>query len=431
MSTKPKPPFKGRPALELLQYTDQSLIQCSDVETQLDWFNDLMIFLVDMDSDCNPKLDIEKSTDNPTGLAPEAMVEKMDLLLQRVSDYLIKGVPDDFYVGVLEIFENSVLKLHQPHYVQFITYLAASTSKQRADDLLSLLLNIVHDEQSDPIARREAIACIGSFVCRATFLGWTHSARTAKYLVSFMHGLDISKSSSDRLLFALALQTVCYMICWECNNWKDHTETTELDWVFRSKKGLVPLLERTRKDCVLRLVSLDILSMLHPLAGRVSVQLRDLIGEAIATYRQLLPPVWKPLAESKLLKPSFPFDPFHNLRRCARFFDAIVREWEEPGEAPDASDRAQPAIYMTTDDSNGEEPEHLGMEHDDVWSFRPITAALGGYQPSPLMHAMACSPMMDAFDDPRDRMDSFEIGDNLVLNRILSSRTFASAPPSG
>ena len=438
MSTSLKPPFKGRPAADLVKYTQQCLSDEGDLETKLGRFNDLVVFLLDMDTDCNPKQEITTSTDNPNGLSAEAMVEKMDILLHIILSKLAHNVSDDFYVGLLEIFEGSVLKLYQPHYIQFITYFVASASKERADNFLSLLLNIVHDEQSDPIARREAISFIGSFACRATFLGWTHSARTAKYLVSFMHTLNPGSSSSDRMLLVLTLQTVCYMLCWECNRWKDHVDSSEFDWIWRSKKGLVPLLTRLNADCVLRLVSLDILTMLHPLVGRVSVQLRDFVGEALATYKQLLPPLWKPLSESKLLKPNFPFDPFHNLPRTCPLISPLCREWEDAGDAPDASDGGRRAV-MTTDESGADDGDMADSDEgvDETWSFHPITKALTGghheYQSSPLLRPMRPddedqlmlgSPLLELSEDPPMR----DTSDNIVLTRILSSKMFASAP---
>lgn len=439
MSAKPKAPFKGRPAAELIKYAEQCLEQQGSVEDQLERINELVVYLLDMDTDCNPKQEIAKPAENPTGLAPEAMVDKMDILLQLIFGRLGQGVSDELFVGLLEVFENSVLKLYQPHYIQFVTYFIASVSKQKTDGFLSLLLNIVHDESSDPIARREAISYIGSFVCRATFLGWTHSARTAKYLVSFMHSLNISSSSSDRLLFALTLQTVCYMTCWECSRWKDHVNSHEFDWIFRSKKGLIPILHKTRHDGVLRLVSLDILTMLVPLVGRISMQFKEYVSEAIATYRQLLSPQWKPLLESKLLKPHFPFDPFHNLPRTCPIILPLCREWEDHGSAVDASDGHIVKSAVTTDESSGEEIE-LHEEDDNVWSFHPITAALTGgrtdYHPSPIVTAMGddaymlvASPIMDRSESPRQgTMESMDLGENLVLTRILSSKIFAPAP---
>lgn len=438
MSSKPKAPFKSRPAAELIKYVETCLSVGKSLEEQVDLFHDVMVFLVDMDSDCNTKLMLEKPSENPTGLTPEAMLEKMDILLHLLTSNLARGFSDDFFVGLLEIFENSVLKLHQPHYVQFVTYFAASTSRKRADDFLSLLLNIVHDDKSDPIARREAISFIGSFVCRATFLGGTHSARTGKYLVSFMHGLDISRSSSDRLVFVLALQTVCYMICWECNRWKDILETSELDWIWRSKKGLIAVLNKVRKDGVLRLVAFDILSMLQPLAGRVSVQLEEHVSEAIATYKQLLPPLWKPLIESQLLKPHFPFDPFKNLIRAGPLFASLVREWTDPGTAPNAPDgkflkknSSYEPDRHTTDESSQED---VITNDNDLWSFHPITAALLGtdYRGSPFQGphdedlAMLCSPLL--MPQSSQTMTDMDIGENIVLSRILSSKTFAPAP---
>jgi hypothetical protein len=393
-------------------------------DDRVEGYNDVVLYLADMDTDCNPKLTLTNSVENPTGLTPEAMAEKMDILLQVVVSDLANGFDDDFYTGLLEVFENVVLKLHHPHYVQFVTFYAASTSKQRADDFLSLLLNIIHDSNSDPIARREAMGFIGSFVTRATFLGGTHSARTAKYLVSFVHSLDIAKSSTDRLLFVLGLQTVCYILCWECDGWKDKLATTELDWLSRSKRGFVPLLMKIRKDGVLRLVSLDILIQLQSLVGRISTQVKDLISEAIASYKQLLPPLWKSLVESKLLKPNFPFDPFTNLPRTTSIFKPLIRDWIDPLPAPDHVDGSLATTSATTDEScGGDDQDHHVIDTDDIWSFHPLKAALGAMDEDVLMP----SPLLD----PTEMADidiNIDIGDNLVLTRILSSKTFARAP---
>lgn len=440
MRVRPKAPFKSRPAADLVKYAQECLTTEGSVSERIELFHDLMVYLVDMDSDCSTQLTIETLSENPTGLTPEAILEKMDILLQLVVSDLARSFSDDFFLGILDTFEECVLKQHQPHYVQFITYFAASTSRKRADDFLSMLLNIVHDYQSDPIARREAITFIGSFVSRATFLGGTHSARTGKYLVSFMHSLDIARSSSDRLLFVLALQTVCYMVCWDCNRWKDQVDMPDLDWIWRSKKGLIPLLNKIRPDGVLRLVSFDILSMLQPLAGRVSVQLKEHVSEALVTYKQLLPPMWKPLQESRLLRPHFPFDPFFNLPRSCPLFTPLIRVWTDPGTAPDARDKPnafRSSKHATTTDESGiDDKDDLIDNLNDVWSFHPITAALvGDYRGSPIMgpmddadEAMMCSPFLASQSSRQDLLDCIDIGENLVLNRIISSRTFAPAP---
>lgn len=429
-----KAPFKGRPATELISFSEGCLRSGQSISERLDGFKELTAFLLDMDSDCNPKLEIEKSTSSASGLTPEAMVEKMDLLLEVILRCLGEGISEEFYIGLLELFEESVLKLYQPHYVQFITYFAASASKTRADEFLSLLLNIVHDASSDSIARREGIGFIASFVCRAKFLGWTHSARTAKYLVSFMHSLDITRSSSDRMLFILSLQAVCYMVCWECSRWKDHVLSSELDWVWRSKKGLIPLLNKTKQVGVLRLVSHDILTMMYPLCGRISAQLKMFVGEAIATYKQLLPPLWKFVNESKLARPNFPFDPVFNLPRTCPLILPLIREWEEPGKAPDAPD--VPAQSFTTDEESLREESEAEKEADntvsgDVWNYHSIRAALGN-QVSPFMcpgdlGMLMCSPLLESQSTDPSSFKS-DSGENLVLNRILTSSKFAPAP---
>ena len=434
-----KAPFKGRPLQELLSFAEQCLTIDPPADDAIDAFKDLTVFLLDIDSDCNPMTEIGESPSVSTGLSPEAMVMKMDLLMERTLGFLSAGISDSFYAGLLEVFEDSVLKLYQPHYVQFITYFAASTSKSRADDFLSLLLNIVHDENSDPIARREGISFLGSFVCRAPFLGWTHSARTAKYLVSFMHSLEVAKSSSDRVLFILALQTVCYMICWECNRWKDAILSHEMDWVWRSKKGLVSILTKTKQQGLLRLVSLDILKMMQPLCGRISVQVSRFVAEAIDTYKQLLPPLWKPLGDSLLLKQSiFPFDPFHNLPRTCPLILPLLREWQEPGTAPDAPDRQEQFLPTSVSDeeTNDEKHEENVAQMDEVWNYRPLQAA--GLESSPFVvptphDELMCSPFLSG-DLSRDLMHSMEPLDlgtaisNLVLNRIVSSSKFSPAP---
>jgi hypothetical protein len=432
--SRPKPPFKGRGAEELLAYAKACLTGEGSVESQIEGFHELMVFLADIDTDCSPETRIETSASNPTGLTPEAMVEKMDIILEHLTITLSAGFSEDFFIGMLDVFENVVLKLYQPHYVQFITFYATSTTKKRADGFLSLLLNLLHDPDSDPIGRREAIGFIGSFVCRAAFLSGTHSARTAKYLVSFMHTLEIGKSSSDRILFILSLQTVCHMMCWECDRWKDQLETAELDWLCRSKRGLLAILEKTRDAGVLRLVSHDILSKLHPLVGRLSTQIKAIVSEALMNYRQLLPALWKPLSESSLLKPHFPFEPFSNLPRSTQIFKFLFREWVEPSSAPDANDvplklGKQRKSAGTTDESSVEDHYHHS-EMDDIWSFHPIKAALGaspqtGPQEEDLLMP---SPFLGHSRSECDIDMNIDLGDNLVLTRILSSKTFAHAP---
>ena len=428
-----KPPFKGRPAADLLRFVEECLLERSDVLEEVEAYQELTVFLLDMDSDCNPKLEVENPPTNTLGLTPEVMVEKMDLILEMIIKKFTSGISDGFYIGLLEVFENSVLKLYQPHYVQFITYFAASTSSSRASDFLSLLLNIVHDDKADSIGRREGIGFIGSFVCRATFLGWSHSARTAKYLVSFMHALDIAKSSSDRMLFVLTLQTVCYMICWECNRWKDQVLSPEMDWVWRSKKGLIAVLQKTKHDGVLRLVSHSILTMLYPLSGRISVQLREFVGTALGSYKQLLPPLWKSLGDSNLVKPNFPFDPFQNLSRTCPLILPLIREWEAPGEAPDAPDSVN-RVNVTSEESSWEEnvSGECGNKNfdEDVWSFRPIKAALGAASPllEPTEDMLMCSPIFEPVAADCDSMQCVDIGGNLVLSRIVSLSKFSPAP---
>jgi len=444
----PKAPFKGRPATELVSFTKQCLDTSCGEDVQLDTLNELTLFLLDMDSDCLPKIEIKSPSENPTGLLPEAMVEKMDLILVTIIERFQAGVTDSFYHGLLEIFENSVLKLYQPHYIQFITYYLAASTKERADSFLSLLLNIIHDSEADPIARREGISFLGSFVVRTKVLSWTHSARTAKYLVSFMHSLNVSSSSTDRTLFALCLQTVLYVICWECDRWSEYiARSRDLDWVFRSKNSLISLLHASRDSGVLRLVSFDILKTLFPLSGRISVQLRDLIAEGITRYKQLLPPMWKTISESKLLKPNFPFDPFHNLLRVGPLIIPLCREWVDPvATCPDAPDIALDTVKADFSgmEDNNESDHHQGdMEDHDVWSFHPLTRALtSGYLPSPVFgpssgianedfDMMALSspillpssrsimpPPLDSAIPPAPR-------NNLILERIISSDKFA------
>ena len=424
---KLKPPFKGRPALELLNYVE-SLVCGTSGSLSCVAFNDLMIFLLDIDVDCSLDVEIETPSENPTGLAPSAMVQKMDLLLNRVLCALREGCSEESYIGYLDVFEETVLRVHQPHFIQFVTFYQASSSKQRADSFLSLLLNIVHDQSGDPIARREAVSYLGSFVCRAKLLSWTHSARTAKYLVSFMHSLNMRGSSSDRMLGVLCLQTLCYMICWECEAWKNFVgDSCEMDWVCRSKKGLVAFLLKYRSEGMLRLVSLDILTKLFTYVGRISTQLKELVSEAIAQYKQVLAPAWKSLVDSSLLKPHFPFDPqFRNLARSAPLILPLCRDWTEPGEGKDFVDgsiffrAAKKVDNLTTDESSVERME----DEEDVWSYRPLASpSMGpvsheGFMSSPLLEMRA----VVVEKDPNS--------ENPVLSRILSSRSFASAPTS-
>jgi hypothetical protein len=429
-----KAPFKGRPASELVNFTKECLDVNVPEEHQLERFNQLTLFLLDMDSDCLPRVKIETPSENPTGLQHEAMLQKMDIILETIISRFSEGVSESFYHGLLEIFENSVLKLYHPHYIQFVTYYLAASSKEHADSFLSLLLNIIHDNNADPIARREGISFLGSFAVRAKVLSWTHSARTAKYLVSFMHSLNITGSSVDRTLFVLCLQTVFYMICWECDRWREHVDSPELDWVWRSKKGLVPLISTHRQSGILRLVCLDILKTLHTVSGRISLQLRELVIEGIETYKQLLPPMWKSVSESKLLKPNFPFDPFNNLPRATPLIEPLCREWSEP--IPNVAEvTGEPSLGGGESGMEDTGFEDMHAVEDDVWSFHPITRALtggGSYLPSPVFgHSRPPINQEDDISSPlltaKTRPGQVP-GHNIILERIISSDKFASAP---
>jgi hypothetical protein len=423
-----RPPFKGRPADEILGYVRACLPEQLNNVTHVP--RDLFTFLAEVDADCQLNVQIDKLTENPSGLTPVAMVEKMDMILDSLASNLNHGFTDDLYIDLLDIFEHLILKIYQPHYIQYMTFYAASSSKSRAEGLLSLLLNIIHDESSDPITRRQALAYIGSFVTRAAFLSGRHSARTAKYLVSFLHALNISKSASDRLLFVLTLQTVCDMICWECSRWKCMEDQCDMDWLYRSKKGLVPLLLKVREEGVLRLVSLDLLRKLQPLVGRLSVQLKELVAEAIRNYKQLLHPTWKPLTESDVLKPYFPFDRFDNLPRSTARFDPLFRRWVDPEPCADARDGPLRNMEKQTETTDHSSVEHFDVDTSgDIWSFHPIREALGA---SPLAGPSDPNFLMPSpFIQPQEGSDiemSMDIGDNLVLTRILSAKTFAPAP---
>ena len=434
-----KQPFKGWPAFELLKFADECLSISEHEDDQISNIHDLTLFLLDMDPECPSTLAIVAPSGNPTGLQPAAMVEKMDMLLDRVLKRFAAPISEDFYLGMLEIFSNSVIKLHEPNYVQFITYYLACSSKERADGYLSLLLNVIHDKECDIIARRQAVTYVASFVCRAKLLSWTHSARTSKYLVSFMHTLNIDSSDDDRLLFLLCLQAICYIICWECSNWKPHIESPELDWLSRSKMGLLALLYKHKDSGLVRLVSFDILTMLYPLVGRISVQLKSLVSDAITTYRQLLPVTWRKYVGSEKLKPHFPFDPFHNLTKSVPFILPLCREWINHDKANDAMDGHNDQTDTDSDEEVNMESEHLMGHGDEVWNFHDITAALTGhkYRPSPVFgpvmdsdeiddDLMLSSPVL-TFSEGRN-VDDIIIGPNLILNRILSSDKFASAP---
>jgi hypothetical protein len=150
--------------------------------------------------------------------------------------------------------------------------------------------------------------------------------------------------------------------------------------------------------------------------------------------------MWKPLQESRLLRPHFPFDPFLNLPRSCPLFTPLIRVWTDPGTAPDARDKPnafRTSKHATTTDESGiDDKDDLIDSVNDVWSFHPITAALvGDYRGSPIMgpmddadEAMMCSPFLASQSSRQDLLDCIDIGENLVLNRIISSRTFAPAP---
>ena len=418
----PKPPFKGRPASELVRFATECLDETYGENTQIDNLGALTLFLLDMDSDCLPNVKIESPEDDPNGLQPAAMVQKMDVVLELALTRFARPLAENVYLGLLDIFESSVLKLYQPHYVQFVTFYLAASTKDRADNFLSLLLNIIHDPDADPIARREAISFLGSFVVRAKCLSWTHSARVAKYLVSFMESLKDANSTQDKTLLVLCLQTVLYITCWECDRWKDNLDTAELDWISRSRKSLTYILTRHRLNGAIRLVDLDILRTVYAVSGRLSVQLKNLISEGISTYRQLLTPAWKVVNELNLLKPHFPFDPFTNLPRSCPIILPLCREWADPiKNVPDNEDSTIP--LLGDESSAPEDNEHMEEDDTAIWDFRPLQRAITGQDQDQDYMVMA-SPILGPVElNPPPPLD-----DNLVLTRILSSQKFASAP---
>lgn len=407
MASKLTPPFKGRPASDLLQYIESVFAKSGDEETSLlQSFSLVVSYLLEIDADCCIATEMDSPTENPTGLTPSAMTEKMDILLQSVFTRLDSlQLSEHFYLGFLTLFEETVLKLQQPHYVQFIALVLAASSKERADSFLSLLLNLVHDDSADPIGRREAIGYAGSFACRAGLLGCTHSARVGKYLSSFMVGLDLSRLENRRLL-VLCLQTICYMACWESERWDPNS--MELDWVSRSKRGLVAFLLKTKKDGhfnLLRLVPMEMLQRMRVCRiGRLSVVLKTLVEEAISEFNELLPPVWKPVP-----KAYFPFDnDLSNLTRCGALIKMHLRQNLCNTDSVLAEFDDWP-LHREKNLSDTEMLEFEPMMEDDeeVWCFREISAAFGSPNAAP-----AFSPIMGP-------------ADNIVLSRILSSKSFA------
>ena len=379
-------PFKGRPATDLLKYLDSVLCGSSSIES----FAELTDYLLEIDADCSLSVQIEESTENPTGLTPAAMVEKMDLLLRALFEHLNRGVSDEFFMGALRVFEHSVLKLHRPHYIQFVTFCLACSSKDRADKYLSFLLNIIHDDSSDPISRREAIGYVGSFVCRANHLSWSHSARSGKYLLSFM------TTVSSRALLVITLQTLCYMIIWESDRWD--ANSMELDWVYRSRKGLVSLISNCELN-LFRLISIQTLNMLFPVIGRFSSQLKQCVAEAIRDRNELIPSGWKPYVSE------FPFDTnLLNLIRSKQFILPLLRQWQDPTlEFEDMNEHIGPAAKLDDDD----------MEDEDVWCYRNLLQ----------ISSPAFSPIFSPAEFPPEQSDT-----NIVLNRILSSKSFVLNP---
>ena len=417
----PKPPFKGRQASDLVAFANDCLDATRSETDQIECFGALTLFLLDMDSDCLPNIKIENEEEDANGLQPNAMVQKMDMLLLTVIRRFSGDLPDSLYAGILDIFESSVLKLYQPHYIQFVTYYAASSTKERANTFLSLLLNIIHDDDADPIARREAISFLGSFVVRSKVLSWTHSSRVARYLVSFGHSLKDASSTQDKTLLVLTIQTLLYITCWECDRWQVNLSDPELEWISRSRKSLVSLLDRHKLSGAIRLVDLEILRTVLPLCGRLSVQLKNLVSETISTYKYLLTPAWKIVSELNLLKPHFPFDPFTNLPKTCPHILPLCREFEQPSlNIPDHDDTNTVSSCGPVDDSSAQE-DNQAMEEDvgALWDFGPLHRAITGGEDSMVM----ASPLMGPMSAPPPLEDG-----NLVLSRILSSQKFASAP---
>jgi hypothetical protein len=394
---------------------------CND-DAKIANINALTLYLLDMDSDCLPTVKIETQDEDPNGLQPAAMVQKMDMMLDFILHRFQEGVSDTVFSGLLDIFEASVLKLYQPHYIQFVTFFLAASTKDRADSFLSLLLNIIHDSEADPIARREAIAFLGSFVVRAKVLSWTHSARVAKYLVNFTHSLKDAASTQAKTLLVLSIQTLLYITCWECDRWQQNIASPELAWISRSRKGLCAVLERHRLNGAIRLVDIEILRSTFGVAGRLSTRLKQLISEGISTYKQLLSPSWKVVNELNLLKPHFPFDPFTNLPRTCPLILPLCREWKQP--IPNIPDHEDSSIPHITDESSAHE-DHENMEEDDlgVWDFRSLQRAITGETngDDTLMASPNLGPSLNQVSPSLE-------DDNLVLTRLLSSQKFAAAP---
>jgi len=420
----PKPPFKGRPGSELVKFATECTDETFGESMQVDNLSALTLFLLDMDSDCHPSVKLENLEDDPNGLQPAAMVRKMDMVLEVVLRRFERGVPDSVYNGLLDIFESSVLKLYQPHYIQFVTFYLAASTKERADSFLSLLLNIIHDEDTDPIARREAISFLGSFVVRANTLSWTHSARVSRYLVSFMNSLKEASSTQDKTLLVLCIQTVMYILCWECDRWKENLSSSELDWISRCGKSLTAVLARHRVNGVLRLVDMEILRTVYSVSGRLSTQLKQLVYEGISTYKQLLTPSWKVVNELNLLKPHFPFDPFTNLPKTCPIILPLCREWTDP--IRDVPDNEDSTVHAPVAEESSAQEDEERMEEDEtaIWDFRPLKRAITGEDQCEQDHMVMASPTLGPIEYP----SSFD--DNLVLTRILSSQKFASAPSS-
>ena len=391
---KPSAPFKGKSASDLLQYVNAILENCPLDGSRMEGFAELTTYLMDIDADCNRFVAIDELSDNPTGLTPLAMVEKMDIVLFRVFEYLSCGVSEEFYVNCLGIFEHSVLKLHRPNYVQFVTYyLTANQSRERADMYLSMLFNILHDISGDMIARRLAVSYVGSFVSNCSLLAnTTPCARVGKYLVSFMYTLNI-QSVQDRLLLVLCVQILLCEIL-PSRNWPDPS-SSELDWISRSAHSLCALLDRGDDINILRLLPIDQLIHIERYVGTVSLRLKQIAQRALEEYKQILPLHWKPLLDFYR-----PFAPPSNLPRVAPILMPLQLDSLSLHTSNNYFDDTQ-VNNATSDDTRME-------EDDEIWNYREITAAL------------ASSPIMSPLMAPTG---------NTVLTRILSSKSFAAHHP--
>jgi hypothetical protein len=399
----PKAPFKGRPASDITQFARECLDDTSESDIRT-----LLMYLLDMDADCLRQVSVEKPTENPNGLQPEALIEKMDLVMKMVIESPQVLASETIYQMTMDMFENYVLRLHQPNYVQYVIYRLTCGSSKRCDDFLSLLLNILHDSQADPIARREAVSYVVSFVVRCPDLNWLHSARTGKYLVSFMHTLDVQASSSDRLLVTLCLQSLMYLFCWESDRWRAFVNDPELVWISGSMKSLLAILEKY--EGVLGVVNKDILVMAAPISRRVSMEISDYISESLEKYfgptRTLLPPAWRPLVGSSLLTPYSPFDPesLRNFHRSAPLLRPLVKEWSSPAPCADAPRKPVKSFAGT----------------DEGWNFHPLTSAY-----SPIFTGMRSPDIHGETSDTDMAMAGLDLGPNLVLSRIMSNERFA------